>query len=106
LSESIGDSRAFGLYGLGGLTLGWVWYYLYPRKLSERLIGFACLFAVVVGLGAALGGESDVSLSPALGVYLGVIAGLIINEQLPSPGTCDAHRRMALTARRKDENRR
>ncbi len=31
LTDAIGETRAVGVFGVGGIVIGWLWYQAYPR---------------------------------------------------------------------------
>ncbi len=80
LTQTMGEGPSAGIVGVVGIVIGWFWYRMYPRTLSDRLFGLACVLVVALVL-AFMPGTEVSGGGPAMFVYLGVLAGLVFNEQ-------------------------
>jgi peptidoglycan/LPS O-acetylase OafA/YrhL len=99
LADQTDPIRAFGIFGLVGIALGWGWYRLSPRTFAARMLTFAQLFVLVAVFAIVGGGDHLASeLTPSVGALLGVLAGLAMTEQRRDGGALADQRLPRATA--------
>jgi hypothetical protein len=81
---------------MGGLGIGIYWHWAYPRSLAKRLFGPVCLALAYLAF-AAFDFRPETT-GPNLAL-LGLIAGLVLAEEVPQRTTWKQQRDTALTSR-------